>query len=61
MIEKIKKFFSEVGGELKKVSWLTRPELVEATKVVVVSSFLLGGYIAVIDIILSRFVGLFIR
>ena len=61
MVDKIKKFFSEVAGELKKVSWLTRMELVEATKVVLVSSFLLGIYIAVIDIVLSRFVGLFIR
>ena len=37
-------FFGEVVGELKKVTWSTRKELMEATKVVMVSSFLLGFF-----------------
>ena len=61
MIGKIQKFFSEVAGELKKVNWATRQELIDATWIVVVSSAVLGVFISVIDFGLSRFLALIIR
>jgi len=61
MITKIKKFFTEVLLELKKVSWSTRQELVDATWIVIISSGVLGFYIGGIDFILSRLLGLLIR
>ncbi len=57
----IKKFFSEVFIELKKVSWLTRRELIDATWIVIISSFFLGGFIGISDFVLSKLLGLIIR
>ncbi len=61
MVGKIQKFFSEVVIELKKVNWPTRPELIEATWVVLVSTFFLGLFIGSSDFILSRLLGLIIK
>ncbi|MFA5060390.1 MAG: preprotein translocase subunit SecE [Candidatus Omnitrophota bacterium] len=61
MIGKIKKFFSEVVVELKKVSWSTRQEVLDATWLILASSAILGVFIASIDFLLARFVALFIR
>ena len=61
MIAKIQKFFMEVASELKKVSWSTRQELIEATWVVLVSSAVLGVFIGITDFVLSKLVGLLIQ
>ena len=61
MIAKIQKFFSEVAAELKKVSWSTRQEVVDATWLVLISSVSLGLFIGTIDIVLSKFLGFIIR
>ena len=61
MIGKIKKFISEVTVELKKVSWSSRSELMEATWLVILSSAMLGFYIGTIDFALSKFLRLLIR
>ena len=61
MFGKIKKFIAEVITELKKVSWSTKQELIDATKIVIISSAFLGIYIAIIDFILSKFLGVIIR
>ena len=52
MIEKIKRFFSETRGEMRKVTWPTRDELKESTKVVIVATFIVTIFIGVIDQIL---------
>jgi preprotein translocase subunit SecE len=64
MIKKIKRFpqfLREVKGELKKVSWSTREELVSATFVVIIASIFLTVYIASIDLILSNIVKYFLK
>ena len=61
MFTKIRKFFAEAVGELKKVSWSTRQEVIEATWIVLISSAALGVYIGVTDFALSKFLGLIIR
>ncbi len=61
MFGKVKKFVSEVSVELKKVSWLTRQELVDATWIVVLSSVLLGVFIGCTDLALSKLLGLIVR
>ena len=61
MIEKIRKFFNEVVAELKKVSWSTRQELIDATWIVLVSSLCLAIFIGSIDIVLSKLLGVIIR
>lgn len=61
MFEKTKKFVIEAVTELKKVSWTTRRELIDATWIVLVSSVMLGVYIGVIDFGLSRLLGMIVR
>ena len=61
MLGKIQGFFSEVVVELKKVSWPTRSELLEATWIVIASTFLLGLFIGATDFGLARLLGLIIR
>ncbi|OQX85371.1 MAG: preprotein translocase subunit SecE [Candidatus Latescibacteria bacterium 4484_7] len=53
MIEKIKKFLSETKIEMKKVTWPTRDELKESTKVVIVATFLVTLFIGAVDQILT--------
>jgi len=61
IIQKIRKFFIEVVLELKKVSWSTRTELIDSTKVVLLSSLLFGIFIGTADFLLSKFLELIIR
>ena len=61
MLDKTKKFIGEVVVELKKVSWSTRQELIDATWIVVISTACLMVYIGVIDFALSKFLGVIIR
>ena len=61
MIAKIKKFIGEVLAEMKKVSWTTRRELVDSTLIVILSSFLLGLFVGVIDFVFSKGVAVIIR
>ena len=58
---KVKKFFLEVYTELKKVTWSTRKDLLDATWIVIVSSIFLGLFIAGTDFVLSKLLGIIIR
>jgi preprotein translocase subunit SecE len=57
-IEKIKLFISETRTELKKVTWPTREELKESTKVVIISTFIVTIFVGVVDQVLSQIVRL---
>ena len=60
MKDKIKKFFEDVVKEMKKVTWPTRDELMESTKVVIVVCIILAGFTYVIDMIINQvFKGIF--
>lgn len=54
MIGKIKQFSSDVVVEMKKVSWPTKPQLMESTVVVVVVSAIITTFVAVIDFIYTN-------
>ncbi len=58
MIEKLKTFLIDTTNELKKVTWPTKDELKESTRVVIIASFMLTVFIGVIDQILSRIIKL---
>ena len=60
-IKKLTTFLSEAKAELKKVSWPSRAELINSTMVVIVSVIILAAYIGIVDVILSKLVGFFIR
>ena len=61
MFGKIQKFISEVMVELKKVSWATRQELIDATWIVIISSAFLGVFICATDLIVSHALTLIVR
>ena len=56
MIKKIKDFMTGVQFEMKKVSWPTWDELRGSTMVVLGLSLMLGIFLFVIDLFLSRIV-----
>jgi preprotein translocase subunit SecE len=56
MFEKIKHFFSETRVEMRKVTWPTRDELKESTKIVIVATFVVTLFIGFIDEILTLLV-----
>ena len=70
MITKIKNFFGEVKVELQKASWPWDPkergfrrykELSDSTVVVAIAMLLLGGYVALFDLVLVNVVHFFTR
>jgi preprotein translocase subunit SecE len=54
MKEKIIKFFEDVVKEMKKVTWPTKAELLESTKVVIVVCFILAGFTYGIDMLINQ-------
>jgi preprotein translocase subunit SecE len=56
MFEKIKHFFSETRVEMRKVTWPTRDELKESTKIVIAATFVVTIFIGIVDQILSLLV-----
>ncbi len=53
MIEKVGIFFREVKVEMQKVTWPSRDELKESTKLVIIATFVVTLFIGVVDNILS--------
>ena len=53
MFEKIRKFFSEIIAELKKVTWPTREELKESTKLVIIATFVVTLFVGLVDQLLT--------
>ncbi|HOV92488.1 MAG TPA: preprotein translocase subunit SecE [Candidatus Kapabacteria bacterium] len=49
MFKKIKKFFNDVVAEMKKVSWPTRDQLRESTRVVILFTLIVTLFIFIID------------
>ena len=53
MVEKIRNFLSETRAEMRKVTWPTRDELKESTKIVIIATFIVTVFIGIIDQILT--------
>jgi preprotein translocase subunit SecE len=58
MIERIKTYLSETRVELKKVTWPSRQDLIDSTRVVIIATLLLTAFIGVVDQILNRIIKL---
>jgi preprotein translocase subunit SecE len=60
MKEKIIKFFDDVVKEMRKVTWPTKAELIESSKIVVVVCLILSVFTYVIDMVINQvFQGIF--
>ena len=69
-MNKVRTFFEEVRGELRKASWPWDPkekgfkkykELTDSTTVVVVAMLLMGGYVSLCDQVLNFLVGTLVK
>jgi len=58
MIERIKLYLSETRTELKKVTWPSRQDLIDSTKVVIVATLIVTVFIGLVDQVLSRIIKL---
>ena len=67
---RVSQFLDEVKVELRKATWPWDPkekgvrkykEIIDSTVVVVVAMLLLGGYVALWDLVLNAFIGRLIR
>ena len=54
----IRKFYRETIAELRKVSWPTRSEAINLTKVVLVVIFLMGAFLGILDYLFTQLFGL---
>lgn len=54
MKEKILNFVSDVVKEMEKVTWPTREELMESTKVVIIVSLLISLFTWAVDLVVSE-------
>ncbi|HKI78480.1 MAG TPA: preprotein translocase subunit SecE [Ignavibacteriaceae bacterium] len=60
MKEKIIAFFDDVVKEMKKVTWPTKEELKESTKIVIISCLILAAFTYFIDMAITQiFKGIF--
>ena len=61
MLEKIRRFLGEIKVEMKKVTWPTREELKESTKLVIIATFVVTLFVGIVDqlltLIIRRFLG----
>ena len=56
MLQKIQAFFQEVSVELRKVSWPTRQQTVNATVVVIVVASIVAFFLGIVDMVLGKLV-----
>ena len=49
-------FFSEVRGEMRKVAWPTRPEVINSSMVVIIAVIFMGASIFALDYCAAKFV-----
>lgn len=61
MLEKLKEFLKEVKIELKKVVFPSRDEILGSTWVVIFTVLIIALFLGIVDLGLSRLVGLVIK
>ncbi|MCG3204145.1 MAG: Protein translocase subunit SecE [Elusimicrobia bacterium] len=53
-------FFKESWAELKQVAWLTTPQMIASTWMVVLLVIVMAIYVGGVDFILSRIIGVLV-
>lgn len=61
ILKRSQQFVKEVWEELQKVNWTTRSQLVQATKVVIISTAVLGIYLGAVDFVFSAILKWFLE
>ena len=61
MVNKVKKFISEVRTEMSKVTWSSREELVNSALIVLAAMAFMSVFIGATDIVMSQIMKLILR
>jgi preprotein translocase subunit SecE len=61
MLDKIKEFFREVKIETKKVVFPTKDELMGSTWVVIITILIISVFLGIVDLTLTKLVGMTLR
>ena len=61
MLEKVKEFFREVKVEIKKVIFPSKDELTGSTWVVIITVVIISVFLGIVDLGLSKLVGIALR
>ncbi|RPI84885.1 MAG: preprotein translocase subunit SecE [Chloroflexi bacterium] len=57
----LNRYFRETIGELKKVSWPTREEAINLTKIVLIVIIAMALFLGVLDLLFGEFFALLLR
>lgn len=61
MLNKLKEFFREVKIEIKKVVFPSKDELIGSTWVVIITALVISIFLGIVDLGLSKLVGIALR
>lgn len=61
MLNKVKEFFREVKVEVKKVVFPSKDELIGSTWVVIITVLIVSIFLGIVDLGLTRLVGMALR
>ncbi len=61
MLNKVKEFFREVKIEIKKVVFPSKDELIGSTWVVIITALVISIFLGIVDLGLSKLVGIALR
>ncbi len=61
MLSKVKEFFREVKVEVKKVVFPSKDELIGSTWVVIITVIIISLFLGIVDLGLSKLVGIALR
>lgn len=61
MLDKIKEFFKEVKVEVKKVVFPSKDELIGSTWVVIITVIIISVFLGIVDLGLTKLVGIALR
>ena len=53
-VAQVREFYDAVVAEMKKVTWPSKPELIKATRMIVIVSMVLGVVIGLLDWMLQK-------
>ncbi len=61
MMEKLKQFFNEVKAETRKVVYPSKDELIGSTWIVIITVVVISVFLGVVDLGLTKLVGVALR
>ncbi len=57
IIERVKQYFVDTRGELRKVTWPTRPQLINLTLIVLAVTVAMAIFLGAMDLLFSTLIG----